>query len=227
MAVDAFPPALFDFFRELKDNNDKAWFDDNRARYEADVKAPLQGFIAALAPKLKAISGNFVADPKRSMFRIHRDVRFSADKAPYKTNAGLHFRHAAGKDAHAPGFYLHLEPGQVFYGAGLWKPPSEALGAIREAIDAKPDAWRAALADKTFAKTFGGLGEGDPLSRAPKGYAPDHALIEDLKKRSFFAVKENTEAAATRAGFLDEVAKTYAAASPLMRFLTEAVSAPF
>ncbi|MCG8443513.1 MAG: DUF2461 domain-containing protein [Caulobacterales bacterium] len=227
MAFAGFPPDMFAFFRELKANNEKAWFEANRARYEEQVKGPLIAFVAAMAPKIAQISAHIVADPKKSPFRIHRDVRFSKDKSPYKTHAGVQFRHAAGKDAHAPGFYVHLQPGQVFYGGGLWKPSSEPLSAIRAAIDSKPDAWRKATASAKVRTLFGGLSEGDPLTRAPKGYRPDHPMIDDIKKRSFFLMADADEETAVSASFTDDVAKAFAVAAPAMGFLCQAVGAEF
>ena len=227
MTFTGFRKRFFGFFEELAANNEKAWFEANRARYEADVKAPLQDFIVTIAPKLKRISPNFIADPKTSMFRIHRDVRFSKDKSPYKTNAGLHFRHVRGKDAHVPGFYLHLQPDAVFYGGGIWKPDPAALGRIRGAIAENTRAWERAKANPKLTAAFDGLGEGDPLTRPPRGFDPEHAAIEDIKKRTFFLMKHARPSAAGKAGFVDEAVETFAAAKPVLRFLTEAVGEAF
>jgi len=118
-----FEPALFDFLRDLKQNNNREWFQKNKHIYESKVKQPLLEFIADFAPHLHKIHPRFVADPRPvggSMFRIYRDVRFSEDKSPYKTQASAHFKHhKASKDVHVPGFYLHLEPGQCFTAAGV------------------------------------------------------------------------------------------------------------
>jgi len=106
-----FPQGLFSFFEELKINNNRAWFNDNKARYYDTVVNPITEFIVCMGPRLKKISGHYVADPKPhggSMFRIYRDTRFAKDKTPYKTHAAVHFRHEAGKNAHAPGFYVHI-----------------------------------------------------------------------------------------------------------------------
>ena len=133
---------------------------------------PALQFIAAMAPRLETISKNFLALPQRtggSLMRIHRDVRFSGDKRPYKTNVGIQFRHVMGKDVHAPGFYFHLEPGVVFVGAGLWRPEPEPLAQIRDAIVAQPDRWRKICSDRGFADDWE-LG-GDSLKRPPRGYA--------------------------------------------------------
>src|SRR5918996_4016229 len=133
----SFSPALFTFLRDLKQNNDRDWFKANKPRYEKAVLEPALQFIVDFEPHLLAISPHFVADPRPSggsLFRIHRDTRFSKDKSPYKPYTGIQFRHELGKDAHAPGFYLHLEPGGVFAGAGIWHPDQPTLVRIREAI---------------------------------------------------------------------------------------------
>ena len=230
MTFSGFPKDFFTFFSDLAENNDRAWFTDHKQRYEESVVAPCLDFISAMAPELKKISPHFNAIPKKtggSMFRIYRDTRFSNDKSPYKTNAGLHFRHARARDAHAPGFYLHLEPGRVFYGGGLWRPPTPALTQIRTAIDDNRAAWQKLKSAAAFRRQFGELGDGDPLKRPPKGFTPDHPLIDDLKKRSFFAVAEDTQSAAQKPAFVKDVASAYRSAGPFVEFLCKAVGAPF
>jgi uncharacterized protein (TIGR02453 family) len=223
-----FTPELFDFLAELADNNTREWLAANRDRYRAQVQEPLLRFIADFAAPLRAISPAFVADPRPSggsMFRIHRDVRFSRDKSPYKTHAAAQFRHRGGRDAHAPGFYLHLEPGTVFAAAGSWHPDREHLDRIRAAIVEHPRKWRSVLADRDFAAHH--HLPGDSLVRAPRGFDPDHPLIEDLKRKDFIAVEALSQSAAYRAGFIDRVAESFAAAAPLVRFLTEAQGQEF
>ena len=131
-----FTPALFEFLADLSMNNEREWFQANKARYERDVRDPMIEFVVDFGEKLREINPHMVADPRKSggsVFRIYRDVRFSRDKSPYKTNAGAHFRHEVGREVHGPGFYLHLEPGNVFAGAGIWMPNSATLGKIRGA----------------------------------------------------------------------------------------------
>ncbi|MBI1289639.1 TIGR02453 family protein [bacterium] len=148
MATNPIRPALFDFLRDLAENNTREWFAENKERYEAEVREPLRAFVREFEPHLFRLSEQFVADDRKSggsVFRIQRDTRFSHDKRPYKTNAGLHFRHAkATKEVHAPGFYLHLEPGNVFAGVGAWLPDATALRAVRTAIVEQPSVWREA-----------------------------------------------------------------------------------
>ncbi|MDH3422381.1 MAG: TIGR02453 family protein, partial [Gemmatimonadota bacterium] len=130
MATACFTEDTYRFLKDLKKNNDRDWFDANKKRYEEHLKDPALRIIAAFAPELKKISPHFMATP-RSLFRIYRDVRFAKDKSPYKTHIGLHFRHDRSKDAHAPGFYLHVEPKQAFIGVGIWHPDGPALRSIR------------------------------------------------------------------------------------------------
>ena len=125
-----FKTSTIKFLRELEKNNNRDWFEANKHRYESDVREPALAYIEAMAPRLAKISPHFIASPKKvggSLMRVYRDVRFSKDKTPYKTNIGIQFRHSAGKDVHAPGFYMHIEPSQVFIAAGIWRPDSEML----------------------------------------------------------------------------------------------------
>jgi uncharacterized protein (TIGR02453 family) len=224
----SFSPRLFAFLRELAANNDREWFAANKGRYEADVKEPALEFISAFAPRLDRISAHFVADARPtggSLYRIYRDTRFSKDKSPYKTHTGIHFRHALGRDAHAPGFYLHLEPGQVFAGAGIWRPDTTTARRIREAIAADPARWKRVTRGKRFTATWE-LG-GDALKRPPQGFAADHPLVEDLKRKDFIAMAKLKQSDVTAAGFVDDFARACAAAGPLVAFLCDAVDAPF
>jgi len=221
-----FPKALFAYLEELARNNNREWFQANKGRYDADVVDPVLRFIEAVGMEvLPGISKSFVADPRKSggsMFRIFRDTRFSHDKRPYKENVGCQFRHVLGRDVHAPGFYVHLEPGRVFIGAGSWRPARPALEQIRAAIVARPAAWSRVVEDPTMTRYFGGI-EGESLKRPPKGIDPDHPHIADLKRTSHFVLKDVAPSRVLRPTFLAEVEEAFTRASPLMRFLTEAV----
>ena len=218
-----FGPGLFHFLRDLELNNDRGWFQVNKDRYEAQVKDPMLRFIAAFGEHLHAISPHIVADPRPvggSMFRIYRDTRFSQDKRPYKTNVGAHFRHSVGKDAHAPGFYVHLEPGGCMAGGGLWHPDPAALQQIRDRIAGHPDAWQAVLAT-------GIVVEGESLKRAPSGYDAQHPFVDDLKRKDFYAMTHLSEAQICHPRFLEQFAEICRATVPLMAFLTDAVGLPW
>ena len=182
-----------------------------------------------MAPRLAKISEHYNADPRPnggSMFRIYRDVRFSKDKRPYKEHGACQFRHMAGKDAHAPGYYVHLEPGRVFFGGGVWLPPSPQLKMIRGAIAADPDGWGKVVKNKRFRETFGGV-HGDGLKRAPRDFDDDHPYIEDIKRKSFFAMREAESSLAGSVDFVKEVEATFKAATPMMKFLNAAIGVPF
>jgi len=223
-----FTPDLFRFLAELAARNERAWFEAHKARYRSAIQEPLLRFIADFAPELKKISPHFVADPRPqggSMFRIHRDVRFSADKSPYKTHAAAQFRHRAAKDVHAPGFYLHLEPGGCLIGVGIWHPDGPTLAAIRAALVADPAEWRQVTGDRAFARAFT-LG-GDALKRRPQGFDPAHPLIEDLKRKDFVAMAPLSEEQAMAADFLAHFTAACRAAAPFMRYLATAIGQPF
>jgi uncharacterized protein (TIGR02453 family) len=223
-----FPKDFFAFFRELKANNERPWFEANKQRFRDSVQAPMSAFIEAMAPRLAKVSKNFVADPRPnggSMFRIYRDVRFSKDKRPYKEHAACHFRHRLGKDVHAPGFYMHFGDETIF-GGGLWMPPPDALAQIRGAIASRPAAWKKTLADKVFAKQFDGV-SGDALVRPPRGFDPEHPFIADIKKKSFYAMREEGAKFAASPKLVDEVDTSFTSVSPLMKFLCGAVGVPY
>ncbi|MAG35345.1 MAG: TIGR02453 family protein [Dehalococcoidia bacterium] len=223
-----FTPALFSFLRELRENNDREWFQVHKERYEGDVRDPLLRFIADFAPPLHEMSAHFVADPRPvggSLFRIYRDVRFSKDKSPYKTQAAAQFRHERGKDVHAPGFYLHLEPEEVFAGAGIWHPDTKSLTKIRDTIVANPAAWQRITSDDEFQRLC--TLSGDSLKRAPKGFDPDHPLIGDLKRKDFVTTTSFTEQDACSPDCIDQLAQSYRAAAPVVEFLTTSLGLPY
>jgi uncharacterized protein (TIGR02453 family) len=222
-----FTPELFDFLFDLDVDNDKAWFDANRDRYEQHVRQPMLRFIAGAADPLKRVSPHLVADPRPnggSLFRIHRNRRFHPDAPPYKTNAGAQFRHERARDAHAPMLYLHLEPGNCFMGAGIWRPDGPTLTAIRTAIVEKRGAWtKVRKAVEASALTLGG----ESLKTAPRGFERDDPHIEDLRRKSFVARRSFDEDRATSDGFLDWYIDQAASVRPLLAFLCRAVDVPF
>jgi uncharacterized protein (TIGR02453 family) len=224
----SFSPELFAFLRELAEHNDREWFAANKPRYVADVQEPALAFVEDVGVRLGDVSRHLVADPRTnggSLFRIYRDTRFSKDKSPYKTQVGIQFRHERARDAHAPGFYLHLEPGTVFMGCGTWRPESATLHAIRTAIAAKPGRWTAVVQAPGFAERFR-LG-GEALKRPPAGFDRDHPLIEDIKRKDFIAITDLSEEAVTASGFLDEFLERCDAAGDFMRFLCDAARVPY
>lgn len=228
MRESVFSPALFTFMRDLRANNNRQWFEANKERYEEDVLEPAFEFIEGFAPHLRKISPHFVASARRSggsLFRIHRDVRFSKDKSPYKTHVGIQFRHKQAKDVHAPGFYLHLEPGATFAGVGMWRPDSAALARIRDTIAAAPKKWRSVAYADGFAATY--HLDGDMLKRVPAGYDRDHPCAEDLKRKDFIGVAKIPDGSVNSADFVRSYAELCRDARRFIRFLCDAVGVPF
>lgn len=219
----SFTPSLFAFLRELAANNDREWFADAKPRYVAEVQEPALAFIEDVGMRLpEEVSPHFVADARTtggSMFRIYRDTRFSKDKTPYKTHTGIQFRHARTRDVHAPGFYLHLEPGNVFVACGTWHPDRDTLHQIRTAIAGKPRRWTEITGEPPFSDRFR-LG-GESLKRPPAGFEKEHPLIEELKRKDFIAIAPLTESDVTSSGFLDLFIEHCTDAAEFMRFLCD------
>jgi uncharacterized protein (TIGR02453 family) len=218
------PLELFDFLSELKENNNRAWFQQNKSRYEDYVKEPLLDFIAAFAERLPEISPYYMAVPKvtgGSLFRIYRDMRFSKDKRPYKTWAGMHFRHERARDVHSPGYYVHIEPENTFLSCGIWKPDRDSLEKLRQVISEHPQRWLDATSEEKFTSVYHLAG--DSLKRPPRGFDPEHPLIEDLKRVDYLASKQINPGVITQPDFLDYYVETCQVAAPFMRFLTESL----
>lgn len=229
MEFRCFDPSLGRFLKELKRHNNREWFGANKDRYERDVLGPCMAFIRAFAPKLRKISPHFVASDQRvggSLMRIYRDTRFGGDKTPYKTNVGIQFRHERGRDVHAPGFYVHIEPGECFLALGVWRPDRDALDQIRQAILERPEPWKRVQKSKLFRQLSFTLA-GDSLKRPPRDCPADHPLIDDLKRTDFVAVRDLPEADVFGESYLDRVADSFAASSPFMRFLCQAMGLPY
>jgi len=228
MASQYFSQDTLDFLSQLSANNNRDWFNDNKPRYEQHVRTPALRFIEDIAPALQLISPRFQARAKKvggSLMRVYRDTRFSKDKTPYKTNIGIQFRHDAGKDVHAPGYYLHIEPDNFFLGVGIWRPDSRTLGKIRDAIDEKPEKWIAVRNDPAFTRRF--TLSGESLKNAPRGFAKDHPLLEDLKHKDFIGICEFKKKSALSNNILSYSIEQFEQATPFMRFLCEAIEVGF
>jgi len=231
MSARYFTPALFGFLRELEQNNEKTWWEDNKDRYVTLIREPALEFINDFGPEVKKISPHFTADSRTvggSLMRPYRDVRFSKDKTPYKTNVGIQFRHAAGEGVHAPGFYVHLEPRSNFAGVGLWHPETATVRAIRQAINDRPAEWKSATRGKAFSDSWSiDPGEDQTLKRVPSEFDADFPFADDLRMKSFVAGANLTQASVTTASFPDELSARFGKAGPFARFLCEAVGLAF
>jgi uncharacterized protein (TIGR02453 family) len=220
-----FTPEFFRFFSELAKNNNKEWFTENKKRYVKVVQEPSLRFIRDAGPRLQKISPQIVADAKPfggSLSRIYRDIRFSPDKSPYKTEVGIGFWHAkaVGPDESAPGYYVHLASGESMAGSGVWHPDASTLKKIRDRIVEEPDAWRKVLRGRVAV-------EGDSPKRPPPGYDPNHPLIQDLRRKDFLGVRKFRDNEVTSPRFLDSFIETAESMEPLNRFLAGAVGIPW
>lgn len=214
-----FSANLYRFLRELKKNNNREWFARNKDRYEAVYVQPSLRFIENAGRQLKSISPYLVADPRPfggSLFRIYRDIRFSKDKSPYKTNLAIEFWHKKGSGHSSPGLYMHIQPGENFLGAGVWHPDTSELNKIRRAIASRPDAWRTVLASKPHLS-------GESLKRPPAGFPEDHPLIEDLKRKDFITSVSFTDKQIVSPSFLTSFLEAGKKMNPLNKFLAEAI----
>ena len=223
-----FSRQTFEFLRELGENNNRDWFNAHKHDYEAAVREPARAFIRAMRPELARFAPHFTADDRKmggSLMRVYRDVRFSRNKLPYKTNIGIQFRHEQGKDVHAPGFYLHIESHEVFVGAGIWHPDGATLKKIRNYLDAHPTRWRDALSQKDFAAWF--TLRGDALKRPPRGFDADHPLIEDIKRKDFIAIAPLLPELMLEDDLPRLIGGYFEMSMPLMRELCRAVGVVF
>jgi len=225
MASPYFTPQTITFLRSLAKHNNRDWFEQNKSAYEDAVRLPSLQFITDIADDLAVLSPHFMAQPKKvggSLMRIYRDVRFSRDKRPYKTNIGIQFRHELGKDVHAPGFYVHIEPNECFVGVGIWRPDSTALGKIRDRLCEQGEQWLLTSNDKVFKKHFS-LG-GQSLTNPPRGYAKDHPLLTDLKRKDFIAISALSINDVLSTQFKKTVCDRFLVAAPYMQFLCQALA---
>ncbi|MFK7987531.1 MAG: DUF2461 domain-containing protein [Sandaracinaceae bacterium] len=227
-AFPGFGPETLTFLAQLSNNNRKDWFEANRQRYEDEVREPARAFIRAMGPRLAKVSKNIVASDKKvggALMRVHRDVRFSKDKTPYKTNVGMHFRHARGKDVHAPGCYVHLGLDGCFLGMGMWHPDGPSLRKIRASIDANPAKWKRVLNGKKLNGVWRHGGES--LKRPPKGFDKEHPMLEVLKRKDHILVADLTVEQAESTDLVDLATAHFKAGKAHMKLLCEAIDVAF
>ena len=223
-----FTPASFAFLEALRRNNRRDWFEDHRERYEALVREPALRLIADMAEPLAAISPHITAVARKvggSLFRVHRDTRFSKDKTPYKTHIGIRFAHAQARSVHAPMFYLHIDADGSFVGGGLWRPDGKQLQAIRTYIRANPAGWTRAAHAEALQRQF--RWGGSSLRRPPHGVDPGHPLIEDLKRKDFVASRPIEDAVLTSERLTARLIRDYRQLAPLLEYLCDALDLPF
>lgn len=223
-----FTDKTFRFLRALARNNERPWFEAHRADYEAHLKQPFQALITDLQPDLLTISEHYRADPRGnggSLFRIHRDTRFSNDKTPYKPWGGARFFHARSKQVPAPSFYLHIQPGNSFLGGGIWHPEPDVQRRIRGFIADNPAGWQQAVHAPAFRRRYEMWGE--TLVRPPRGFPADHPLIDDLKRKDFTAGYALADDVVLGPRLRQAVVSGFKGVAPLVDYLCAALDLEF
>jgi len=224
-----FRPAAFTFFRGLKRNNRKDWFEGHRDQYENEIRGPMKDLIEELDVRLARIAPEFIGDPKRSMFRINRDIRFSKDKSPYKTAAGVWFYHAdagrkVGQDAEGggAGIYFHLAPDDCFSAGGIWMPSGPVLRKIRDGLADDHEGFEETIGGTTFKRRFGILDEGSMLKRMPRGFDEDHPAAKWLRYKSFTVHRPLSTTQVQSKKLPDTLAGDVEVMLPFLRWLNDA-----
>ncbi len=225
-----FTPRSLTFLRGLARNNRRDWFEAHRGDYQKEILGPMRDLVEEMDVRLARLAPEIVGDPKRSIFRIYRDVRFSKDKSPYKVHAACWFfhrdaSHRVGQESHGggAGYYFHLQPGGALDAGGIWMPPREALGKIRDALAEKPAAFEKVLRSDKLRRRFGGLDEDAVLTRVPRGYAPEHPAARWLRFKSFTTGRALSDAQVTSARLPDILAEDFALMLPLVRWINGAL----
>ena len=222
-----FRPEAIQFLADLAENNTRDWFTPRKAEYERLLKEPLAALCVALDGAFRARGIPLEGDPTRSPFRIYRDVRFSKDKSPYKTNVAASFPWAEGGGADGPhgfgeggnpGGYFHMSPGEVYIGGGMWHPPTAKLAAFRSAVADDPKRVRGSWTNPS-SRRRSGRSRGDKLTRVPPGFPKDHPEADLLKQKDLTFGRRLADDDVFSPGLPDLIAETFEAAVPVMRWL--------
>jgi uncharacterized protein (TIGR02453 family) len=216
----SFPKEGLQFLRSLKRNNNRDWFREHKGIYEDSVKRPMEGLIEALAEDFRRFAPEMIASPKVSAYRIYRDTRFSKDKSPYKTHVAAVFPRTGLAKHEGAGFYLHIDPGELLLGGGLYMPLPEDLNAVRQHIADEPESFQTILGHRKFRKLFGKV-HGEQLSRVPRGFSADHPAADYLKHKQFLVGRTFPATTAIQPSFHRLVVETFEAMIPFIRFLNE------
>ncbi len=214
--------ATLKFLKDLKKNNNKAWFEKHKDLY-LGAKEDIEHLVEQVIEGFGKIDADIATlQPKDCTYRIYRDVRFSKDKTPYKINMGAYLNRG-GKKSPTAGYYMHFEPGRNMAGGGLWMPQGPELNKVRQDIDYSLAEWKGILNARAFKKNFpDGLEKEDQLSRPPKGYTEDHPALEYLKLKSFLVTRGFTDAEVQSKSFAKELIKTFESMKDFVYFLNRA-----
>lgn len=213
---------VIEFLKDLTANNQREWMQDNKKRYEV-AKAEFKELVASLISGISTFDESVQGlDPKDCIFRINRDIRFSKDKSPYKTNFGAAMMEG-GKKSTNPTYYLHVQPGKSFVAGGVYMPEPENIKKIRQEIDYNPEELRDIVKGEQFRKVFGQM-TGESLKTAPKGYPKDHPNIDLLRMKSFLVTKDMNDKAVLSKGFVTKITEMYQIMYPFNQYFAVAIS---
>ena len=227
-----FRPATLTFLRGLRRNNRRDWFEARRETYQRELVDPMRALVEELDVRFARLAPEYIGDPRRSLFRIYRDVRFSKDKSPYKAHAALWIYHRApgrgvGKEIDGgAGFYLHVEPGGSLVAGGLWMPPRPSLAKVRKRLEEDLEGWERIVQARGFKRRFGTLNEDDDgvlLKRLPRGYAEGHPADRWLRYNSFTVHRYYSDTDILAPDLADGAMKDFAAMVPMCRWLNQAL----
>ncbi len=217
-----FPPETLKFLRQLKRNNNREWFQAHKGTFEEKVKQPMLDLVTALGGPMQGFAPEMVTDPKRAVFRIYRDTRFSPDKTPYKTHIAAHFTSSGAGQTAKAGLYIHLDPEEVLVAGGIYMPAAPELRLIRNHVAAHAEELRGVLRNPKFKKLFGGL-QGEMLTRAPKGFPADHPALDLLRYKHYVAWFERPPAIAESPKLFSLILDAFIVLMPLIRYLNRAL----
>ena len=213
-----FPAEMVQFFRSLKRNNRREWFQPRKHLYEQHVKEPMHELVTALNGDLMKFAGAYVTDPKKAVFRIYRDTRFSADKTPYKTHVAAAFWRRGSDHTGAGGFYFSVSDDQIEVAGGIWHPAPETMLQVRTHIAGTHRELERLLANKKTRKLIGGL-QGGELTRAPKGFDPTHPAIHLIKMKDWVMDTTLRPEVATTSKLHKEIVDRFRAMAPVIDYL--------
>ncbi len=224
-----FGDAAFRFLRALARNNSREWFQAHKLDYEKQVRVPFQRLLTDLQPLLAQVSTHYRSEPATvggSLFRIYRDTRFANDKTPYKSWQGARLFHERSRQLQTPSFYIHLQPGKCFVGAGLWHPQPDTLRRMRHFILDNPGSWKIAAHQPAFRRRFD-LDDSQMLVRMPRGFPQEFEFADDLRRRNFVAIRPLEDGLFTGPELLRSLGRDLAGMALFMDYLCAALDLEF
>lgn len=219
-----FGPKALTFFRQLAKNNDRDWFTAHKNTYVDEVETPMLALVAAVGEAMKSIAGEYVKEPKKQLYRIYRDTRFSKDKTPYKTHLGAQFQHPQITRNLGAGFYFHVSAKELCIAGGIYMPGPDELAALRAAFAADPKPFRKIIGDKALTKLFG-KPTSQSAAKVPKGFEPTDPAADLLKLKQYYYYADLDPKLALTPKVTGEIVRHFKALAPLIHYLNNTIVA--